>query len=238
MKISEDISKHIFYSVWLLMFLQMGKVIGGTLIPLDYIFILNIIDAAYDCVLILFAIGLIRLGIEVVELRRWKISSIILIIAAAVDITTLSLSYIYSDENWHFSPLIFIRLVLFLTYLLLLIFGFGLMKIHIDSLFSMNLVNQRGNFYISSGFILLIIPYIITWYGDYLYIKPVQAWVFNLGLFFFLLAAFLVIIGFLNLATNMRNLGREKIIINESEEHSNLVEKGEISKILEKGEED
>ena len=37
MKISEDISKHIFYSVWLLMFLQMGKVIGGTLILLDYI---------------------------------------------------------------------------------------------------------------------------------------------------------------------------------------------------------
>ena len=117
MRIEEDIAKHLFYSAWILLFLQMGKVIGSTLLAALYPYILNIIDAAYDCALILFSIGLLRLGLTVEGIRFWKTSSLILMAASAVDIITLILSYIFKGEEWVYSPLIYIRLPLFLSYL-------------------------------------------------------------------------------------------------------------------------
>jgi len=218
MKIEEDISKHLFYSAWLLLFLQMGKVIGSTLLAALYPYILNIIDAAYDCALILFSIGLLRLGLEVQGLRFWKTSSLILISAAVVDITTLILSYIFRGDDWYFSPLIFVRLPLILSYLILLTVGFVLIKFLTDDLFKQNIVNQKGKLYLSAGFALLLTPYVITWYADYLLIQNIQYWIYNLGLFFFLLASFLVIIGYLQLGSSMKMMGAEKVFVDIEEE--------------------
>ncbi len=218
MRIDEDISKHLFYSAWILLVLQMGKVIGSTLLGALYPSLINIVDAAYDCALILFSIGLLRLGLEVEGLRFWKTSSIVLISAAFVDITTLILSYVFSGDEWFFSPLIFVRLPLILSYLILLALGYTFIKFLIDDLFKQNIVNQKGKFYLSVGFILLLVPYIVSWYSDYLQLETVQHWIYNLGLFFFLLASFMAIIGYMQLGSAMKMMSAEKLFVDTEEE--------------------
>ena len=230
MKINEDVTKHLFYSAWILLFLQMGKVIGSTILTLYYPNILNIIDAAYNCALILFSIGLLRLGLEVEGLRFWKASSMVLIAAALVDITTLILSYIFRGDAWFYSPLIFVRLPLILSYLIFLTVGYTLVKFLIDELFKQNIVNQKGKFSLSVGFTLLLIPYIISWYGDYLLIQSVQHWIYNLGLFFFLLASFLVIIGYMQLGTSMKMMGADKVFVEVEKEKEQQTSEGEVEK--------
>jgi len=199
MKVSEDIAKHLFYTTWVLMILQMIKVLNITFLGVYVPLLINIIDAAFDCTLILLAIGIIRLGKELEDIKKWMISSIALIFAGGVDITTLILSYAYPYESWILAPFLYIRLVLLLCFLVALPIAFLYIKFHIDDLAKMNIIPREGRLFIPAGYFLQIYPYLVPWITDYMNPKILPPIVSNLGLFFVLISAFLIILGFLEL---------------------------------------
>ncbi|MFW9852947.1 MAG: hypothetical protein ACFFDS_08390, partial [Candidatus Thorarchaeota archaeon] len=204
MKVSEDVAKHLFYTTWVLMVLQMIKVLNITFLGVYVPLLVNIVDAAFDCALILFAIGIIRLGKEIENIRKWMVTSIALIFAGGVDITTLILSYIFGSIGnlsgyWILAPLLYVRLVLLICFLVALPIAFMYIKFHIDDLEKLNIIPRKGRLFIPAGYFLQIFPYLIPWIGDYMNPKTLPPIVSNLGLFFILISAFLIIVGFLEL---------------------------------------
>ncbi len=199
MKVSEDVAKHLFYTTWVLMVLQMLKVLNTTFLGIYVPLLVNIVDVAFDCALILLAIGIMRLGKEIENIKKWIVSSIALIIAGGVDIITLILSYSFPNESWILAPFLYIRLALLIFYLVALPIAFAYIKFHIDDLEEMNIIPRKGRFFIPAGYLLQIYPYLIPWIGDYMNPKILPPIVSNLGLFFILISAFLIIVGFLEL---------------------------------------
>ncbi len=199
MNVSEDVAKHLFYSTWFLMILQMIKVLNTTFLGIFVPLLVNIVDAAFDCALILLAIGIIRLGKEKDNIKGWIVSSIALIFAGGVDIITLILSYSYPYESWILAPFLYIRLALLICFLVALPIAFTYLKFHIDDLEKMKIISRKGRFFIPAGYLLQIYPYLIPWIGDYMNPKILPPIVSNLGLFFILISAFLIIVGFLEL---------------------------------------
>lgn len=208
MKVSEDVAKHLFYTTWVLMVLQMLKVLNTTFLGIFVPLLVNIVDAAFDCTIILLAIGIIRLGKEIESIRRWIVSSIALIIAGGVDIITLILSYIYPYESWILAPFLYIRLALLLCYLIALPIAFTYLKFHIDNLEEINVIPRKGRFFIPAGYLLQIFPYLVPWIGDFMNPKILPPIVSNLGLFFILISAFLIIVGFLELTVVVKMILR------------------------------
>lgn len=203
MEIPKDISNHLFYTGWVLLVLQMGKILGSTFI---YGLFSIIIDIAFDCALLLFGIGLIRIGLENSQITHWKISSIFIFSAAFFDIIMKILSFIFIDENWRLKSIIIIRLILTLLHLVALVFGFAYMKLFTDSLENLNIINRRGRFLISVGYIIQFYPYLAAWSVDWIYPKALHASIENTALVVFLIAAFVLIIGYLELVFTMKIL--------------------------------
>ena len=203
MELTVDISKHLFYASWIVLIMQMFRIIGSFFL---YYEIGLVIDVAFNCALILFSIGIIRLGKEIKSIRNWKISSISIIIAASVDILTLVLSYVFVDENWSLSPLIFIRLVLLIVVLICLIVGFAHLKIVIDGMEEIRLVNRKGRFFVSVGYLTQFFPAIVVWSVDRIYPDSMLAIIETIAIIVFLLASFALILGYLEIAFTMKIL--------------------------------
>ena len=72
---------------------------------------------------------------------------------------------------------------------------------------------------ISVGHIILLYPYLVFWSGDWIYPKVLQASIENTSLIVFLIAAFVLILGFLELAFTMKIL-REGFVPEVIEENS------------------
>ena len=214
MEIPRDISNHLFYTAWVLLLLQMGKILGSAFY---YDLVIIIIDIAFDCALILFGIGIIRIGKENNQLTHWKISSILIFSASFVDIVTIILSFIFVDENWSFKPLIIIRLVLLLVYLILLVVGFAYIKLLLDSMENINIINRKGRFLISIGYIIQFYPYLAAWTNDWVFPRVLPASIENTALVVFLLASFALILGFLELVFTLKILREGFIQENGSE---------------------
>ena len=204
MEVSRDISNHLFYTTWLLLLLQMGKIIGSAFYYYDLFIV--IIDIAFDCALILFSIGIIRIGKETKHLTNWKISSILIFSASFFDIITIILSFIFVEDSWIMRPLIIIRLILILLYLIASIVGFAYIKLLVDSLENLNIINRKGRFFISIGYILQLYPYLAAWSSDWVLPKFLPASIENTALVVFLLASFALILGFLELVFTMKIL--------------------------------
>jgi hypothetical protein len=203
MEISRDISNHLFYTAWVLLLLQMGKILGSAFLY-DLLFI--IIDIAFDCALILFAIGLIRAGRENTQITHWKITSFFIFSAAFIDILTIILSFLYLDDNWKLRPIMIARLVLLLIYLISLVIGFAYLKLLLDSMEHSNLINRSGRFLISAGFIFLFYPILIAWTSDWVFPQFIPTSLGNTALAIFLLASFVLILGFLELVFTLKIL--------------------------------
>jgi len=198
-----DITKHLVYSAWILTIIQMLKVAGS------YIFInyllesVLIIDAAFDFALILFSIGLIRLGRSLSEDIKWKLPSSFLIIASFIDIIAIILAYVNIKAGWSTSPFIYVRLAFVVVYFLVLATGFTLLKFTIDSLFKNDYLPRKGQWYIPIGILILLAPAIINWYSVLINPLVLYAWIENVSLILFLFAAFLIILGFFGLSSTM-----------------------------------
>ena len=77
----KDITKHLFYSAWILTIIQVIRVAATSrLIGMDFPVLVLISDVAFDCALILFGIGLIRLGSALKDYKKWLIAPIFLFI--------------------------------------------------------------------------------------------------------------------------------------------------------------
>ncbi|NPD87641.1 MAG: hypothetical protein HGN29_02890 [Asgard group archaeon] len=205
MEISRDISNHLFYTAWVLLILQMGKILGSAFYH-DIFLVVVIIDIAFDCALILFGIGLTRIGKENAQLTHWKISTVLIFGASIVDIVTIILSFIFIDENWITQSLILIRLVLLLVYLILLLFGFAYIKLLIDSMEKINVINRKGRFLISIGYLIQFYPYLAAWSKDWVFPRTLPVSIENTALVVFLLASFALILGYLELVFTLKIL--------------------------------
>ncbi len=203
MEIPRDISNHLFYTAWVLLLLQMGKILGSAFY---YDLVVIIIDIAFDCTLILFGIGVIRIGKKNLQLTHWKISSILIFSASFVDMVTIILSFIYIDENWIIKPLILVRLVLLLVYLILLVIGFAYIKLLLDSMENVNIINRKGRFLISIGYLVQFYPYLVAWSNDWVFPRFLPVSIENTALVVFLLASFALILGFLELVFTLKIL--------------------------------
>jgi hypothetical protein len=235
MKVSEDVAKHLFYTTWVLMVLQMLKVLNTTFLGVYVRPLVSIVDVAFDCTLILLAIGIIRLGKEIENIKKWMVSSIALIVAGGVDIITLILSYSLPDDFLISAYFLYIRLILLIFYLVTLPIAFTYIKFHIDDLEGMNIIPRQGRFFIPAGYLLQIFPYLIPWIADYMNPKILHPVVTNLGLFFILVSAFLIIVGFLELTVVVKMILKgytgeeffENEILSSAEEVNNLQIKGD-----------
>lgn len=215
MDIPRDISNHLFYTGWLLLLLHMGKILGSTFY---YEYFSVIVDIAFDCSLILFGIGLIRIGLENTQITHWKISCSFIFSAAFLDLILVILSFAFSNDSLILKKLIIIRLVIIILYLLALIFGFAYLKLFIDSLENLSIINRKGRFLISVGYIIQFYPYLVAWSSDWIKPQLLNASIENTALIVFLIAAFVLILGYLDIAFIMKIL-REGFVKEEIDEN-------------------
>ena len=133
MDTSEDIVKHLFYAAWTMVLIQSIITISSTMLADSYPNLPLILSVAFDCVIILFAIGIIRAGIENRELKFWLPTSIILLVSAISDIGEVILFYILgTEETWNSSPVIFVRLALIIVFYVTLVAAFTLNRFFFD----------------------------------------------------------------------------------------------------------
>ncbi|MHA1219746.1 MAG: hypothetical protein ACTSSN_13605 [Candidatus Heimdallarchaeaceae archaeon] len=220
-----DIAKHLVYSAWLLTIIQMLRVASNLLFAEYSLAIVVIIDAAFDFTLILFSIGLIRLGKSLRKIEKWKLASILLITSAVIEIVGIILSYVSTKDGWNTKPFIYFNLVFLIIYYLVITVGFIFLKFTLDSLHKNDYIPRKGQWYIPLGMVILLAPSIINWYNVLIYPSALDLWILNLSLSFFLLAAFLIILGFFGLAsiTNMIQVGGY-IVEDQNGEQENAIE--------------
>ncbi len=208
-----DITKHLVYSAWILTILQMLKVAGSYIFGKYAIELVLVVDAAFDFALILFSIGLIRLGLSLSENIKWKLPSIFLISSSLIDIVALILAYINLKASWNMKPFIYVRLSFIVTYFIVLAVGFIFLRNTINSLFNNSYLPRKGQWYIPAGIIVLLAPAIINWYSVLIYPLVLYAWIENVSLILFLFAAFLIILGFFGLSSTLNMFNSEKYTI-------------------------
>lgn len=220
-----DIAKHLVYSAWLLTIIQMLRVASNLLFAEFNLIIVVIIDAAFDFTLILFSIGLIRLGKSLMKVEKWKLASIFLIISSVIEIVGIILSYVSIKVGWNTKPFIYFNLVFLVTYYLVITVGFIFLKFTLDSLYKNDYIPRKGQWYIPFGMSILLAPSIINWCNILIYPLSLDLWILNLSLSLFLLAAFLIILGFFGLAsiTNMIQVGGY-VVEDQHEEQENAIE--------------
>jgi len=201
-----DITKHLFYSAWILTIIQMIRVAAVTIIAVDFPEMVLIADVAFDCALILFGIGLIRLGKELDNYTKWSIAPVFLFIAAGLDIINIIFSWSSFKGEWSSYPLAYLNLTLLIIYVLTLVIGFLFLKFDIDKLAKNDYIERKGQYFLALGFLVNIISQIIGWYGGYIGVSSSQIWLENLALYDYLFASFLIILGFFGLASTMKLL--------------------------------
>jgi hypothetical protein len=130
------------------------------------------------------------------------------------------LSFVFDNDSLILKPLILIRLVLILLFLIALVFGFAYVKLLTDSLENLNIINRKGRFLISVGYIILFYPYLAAWSSGWIYPKLLHASIENTALVVFLIAAFVLILGFMELTFTMKIL-REGFVQEDIEESNN-----------------
>ena len=201
-----DITKHLFYSAWVLTIVQIIRVTAVTLIATDFPQMTLIADIAFDCSLTLFGIGLLRLRRTLNLVKNWMITPILFFISAVLDILNIILTSTSVGDKWSSEPLVFLNLAVLLSTFLALIVGFVFLKFNIDYLKEREFIERKGQYYLPLGFSIHLIPSIIGWYGGYIGVTNVQIWQENLSLFVYLFATFLIILGFLGLSSTMKLL--------------------------------
>ena len=221
---SEDIGKHLFYSIWVLMIVQILSTVGSGLLAGIYPDILIGIQVAFDCALALFAIGILRSGNENKTIKYWLPTGILLLIAPAVDIILIILSYIYRGEQWSLTPFIYIRLGFLIVYYLIILIAFFLSKFFIDSLLEHNQVNKKSDLLVFIGYIVILMPALTTWFHDYFYPRVLETWLINLAFGLYLLSAFLVLLGFFQMASNFNMLKSKEALEKFRKETSLMLE--------------
>jgi hypothetical protein len=187
----------------MLTILQMLKVAGSYIFVNYLLEAVLIVDAAFDFALILFAIGLIRLGRSLKEDIKWKLPSGVLISSSIIDIIAIILAYVNVKAGWSLYPFIYVRLILITVYFSVLALGFLLLRTSINSLYNNGYLPRKGQWYIPLGIVILLAPAIINWYSLLIYPVVLYAWIQNVSLILFLFAAFLLILGFFGLSSTM-----------------------------------
>ena len=175
-----DITKHLFYSAWVLTIVQIIRVTAVTLIATDFPQMTLIADIAFDCSLTLFGIGLLRLRRTLNLVKNWMITPILFFISAVLDILNIILTSTSVGDKWSSEPLVFLNLAVLLSTFLALIVGFVFLKFNIDYLKEREFIERKGQYYLPLGFSIHLIPSIIGWYGGYIGVTNVQIWQENL----------------------------------------------------------
>ncbi len=188
------------------MILQMIRVAVTTIVNIDFQGIILIADAAFDCALILFGIGMIRLGKSQDTISNWLVAPILLFISAGLDILNIIFTSTKFGDRWSSEPLVFVNLTILIGTFLVLVVGFIFLKFIIDSLEKKEYIERKGQYYLPLGFLIYLIPSILGWYGGYIGEGNELIWQENLALFVYLFATFLIILGFLGLTSTMKLL--------------------------------
>ncbi len=231
MDTSKDIVKHLFYSTWTMVLIQSIITVSSTMLAERYKNLPLILSIVFDCVIILFAIGIIRAGRENRELKFWLPTSIIFLVSAISDIGVVILYYILGREQiWDSSPVIFVRLALRIVFFVSLVVAFMLNKYFFDDLLDKNDTSRKSDLLLPIGFLVLFIPSVLSWYKVYIFPQPLPRWLEITAFVLFLLAQFIVILGFFQLTSTLNLLRRKDIqrqeesFALEEEEGKNLVE--------------
>jgi len=200
----KDITKHLFYSAWILTIVQMIRVAAVTIIAVDFQGMTLIADVAFDCALILFGIGLIRLGKKLENYSKWIIAPVLLFISAGLDILNIIFTYTNLKASWTTEPLVFLNLSILICHSLVLVTAFLFLKFNIDNLERNEIIERKGQYFLALGFLVNLVPSIFGWYGGYKGITVL--WQENFAFYVYLFATFLIILGFLGLASTMKIL--------------------------------
>lgn len=192
-----DVTKHLFYSAWILVSIEMIRV-GGVIIT-SFELLLPIADIAFDCALILFGIGILRLGYSLDYKSKWLVAPILFFISAFLDVTSVIIHLTNFEASWQTEPLVYLNLTIVVVQTIILVIGFLFLKLNIDYLAENNIIERKGQYYLTVGFLLNLIPSIIGWYedftGDLSYL--------NLALILYIIAVFFILLGFLGLTSTM-----------------------------------
>ena len=209
---SNDIVKHLFYSAWTMVLLQSIITVSSTLLGPLYPNLPLILSVAFDCVIILFAIGILRSGRENQELKLWLPTSLVFLVSAAFDISVVILYYILGREQiWDLSPIIFVRLALLIAFYVTLVIAFTLNKFFFDDLLDKNNINRKSDFLIPIGFLVLFVLSVLSWYSVYIFPQLLPNWLQNTAFALFLFAQFAIILGLFQLTSTLNLLRRKNI---------------------------
>ncbi len=231
MDTSKDIVKHLFYATWAMVLIQSIITISSILLGSVYLNLSLILSVTFDCVIILFSIGIIRAGRENRGFKRWFSSSLVFLISAGSDIVVVILFYIIGrEEIWGTSPVIFVRLALRIIFYVTLVAAFTLNKFFFDDLLDKNDINRKSDFLAPIGFLILFIPSVLSWYSEYVYPQSLPDWLLFMVLALILLAQFVILLGLFRLTSNLNLLRlkgvqrQEEIFEAEKEEGKTMVE--------------
>ena len=202
----KDITKHLFYSAWILTIVQLIRVAATTIIATNFQAMILIADVAFDCSIILFGIGLIRLGKTFDNYTKWIFAPILLFISAFLDILNIIFTSTSFRESWTTEPLVFVNLTILICHGIVLVIGFLFLKFDIDYLAENKIIERKGQFFLALGFLVNLAPSIIGWYGSYVGESSFKLWQENLAFYIYLFATFLILLGFLGLASTMKLL--------------------------------
>ncbi|MHA1303009.1 MAG: hypothetical protein ACTSQE_13735 [Candidatus Heimdallarchaeaceae archaeon] len=205
--ISEDVINHVYYSSWIAMALFMFSLFAFPTTTSTNMIIGVIIGMAFDFVIILLGIGIIRLGRETIETKNANIVGYFLIGGSVIDIIKISL-YIFLNEQWMEISILLFRLCITLSYYILIVIAFILLKKLMDKLYDRELILIKKHPYLAIGYILMTFGYIIAWVNDYLNEQLIKlgSWVAQISFFFMLGATFFIILGFFNFSFVIRSL--------------------------------
>jgi len=224
MDTSNDIVKHLFYSTWIMVLLQSIITVSNSLLAPYYQNLPLILAIAFDCVIVLFAIGILRAGREKKDLKLWLPTSILLLVSAASDVIVIILYYILGREQiWDLSPIIFVRLALLIVFYITLVVAFTLNKYFFDDLLNKNEINRKIDFLLPIGFFVLFVPAVLSWYSVYLLPQQFPVWLQNTAFALFLLAQFAIVLSLFQLTSTLNLLRRKNI--HRQEKSVNLEEK-------------
>ncbi|MHA1346717.1 MAG: hypothetical protein ACTSO3_10005, partial [Candidatus Heimdallarchaeaceae archaeon] len=159
MDTSSDIVKHLFYATLTMVLIQSIITVSSTLLGPLYPNLPLILSIAFDCIIILFAIGIVRAGRENQELKFWLPSSLVFLLSALSDIIVVILYYILGrEQSWDLSPIIFVRLALLIVFYVTLVAAFTLNKFFFDDLLEKNKMSRKSEFLLPIGFLVLFVP--------------------------------------------------------------------------------
>jgi len=212
MDTSKDIVKHLFYSTWTMILIQSIITLSSTMLALQYQNLPLILSVAFDCIIILFAIGILRSGRENRDFKFWLPTSILFMISALSDIVFVILIYILgAEEIWDSSLVIFVRLSFHIVFYVLVVVAFTLNKYFFDDLLDKNDIDRKSDFLLPIGFLVLFIPSVLSWYKVYIFPQPLPSWLEITALVLFLFAQFIIILGFFQLTSTLNLLRRKEI---------------------------